>query len=253
MKTRSMFTMLVASASFAAAGLSGWLLLGLIQPSTEAAVSVLQSPPQQMADPLGASLTRLGLRPENMAAAGVTSAVQVQTILNAVKTQLTQSPNALMLADQSVGAARSAVIETTHLVESGKASGEDLQTLSALRSSLESATMSRDQLVASLLDVAETNMNEAQTTALTTIRLNRANWEMPVEFLVTNRAESDWLLIREALAAERINTARGEPVPQEIQSLLTSLRSDAAVATARANLDSSLQTVTSTWNQVVAP
>ncbi|MCC6909711.1 MAG: hypothetical protein IT430_17380 [Phycisphaerales bacterium] len=67
------------------------------------------------------------------------------------------------------------------------------------------------------------------------IQGNRS-WNRPVEFLVVDRADEQWLELRTALAVERQCRERGEVLDVETCALLARLRHAPAVSEARANL-----------------
>ena len=98
---------------------------------------------------------------------------------------------------------------------------------------------------------ATAGLSENQRAALATIRRNR-HWDLPLEFLVVDRAESEWVALRDCLANERIAAKLDDEEPDPVaQAVLGQLRSHPAVLVARGNLDGNLAVLTMVWQQAV--
>src|SRR5262249_37480178 len=99
-------------------------------------------------------------------------------------------------------------------------------------------------------NAATASLSTAQRTALTNIRANK-DWDVPTEFLLVNRPEAQWVLLRSALANERIAAAAGQPASADAQAALNTFRSQTQVAAAKAALDANLAATTTAWNQAL--
>lgn len=249
MRTGKSTLVVLGALSLAACVSAGWLLISLSPRTSEARAIALLSPTQQAPSPseqVRLALYSAGLTPEALAAAGVTGAEQVSAVVAAVKAQFVNNPTALTTAHQAVGLARQAVADLEKAVQSGTGSAESVTSLGQARSSLSTATASRDNLVNGLFTTGTNSLSPAQRATLSTIREN-AKWTCPIEFLCVNRSESDWVALTAALAHERIASKRGTPVDAAVQSALTEARGVPAVATAASNLATHLPSVRQAW------
>ncbi|MCW5766980.1 MAG: hypothetical protein KIT68_13505, partial [Phycisphaeraceae bacterium] len=83
-------------------------------------------------------------------------------------------------------------------------------------------------------------------TRLAAIRANRV-WEVPAPYQVVDRSPEQWLALRNALAAQRIQASRQQEVPGTVTSILTQAASHPAVESARLDFNMNLPAVRSTW------
>jgi hypothetical protein len=79
------------------------------------------------------------------------------------------------------------------------------------------------------------------------LRTNAAH-ELPVEFLVKERSEAEWVAIRKALNNERICAKYGDDPDPAKQAALSTWKSDAAVAAAKSACTTGLASVQDAWN-----
>lgn len=195
------------------------------------------------------ALIRAGLEPNALCAAGV-SAQAVTTLVNNAETHLSQNPGALGSADSAVAEARVNFDSLEHLIQSGQASPEQVGQFGSSSSALANALAQRQTALNNIFGAATTSLSEDQKSILNTIRSN-SGWEMPVEFRTINRAEIQWVSLREALANERISAASGEDPDPDSQTLLAQLGAEPTVAAAIANLQTNLMNVTTAWNSAI--
>lgn len=195
-------------------------------------------------------LLRSGLGADAIAASGVASG-SVLNLLQAAADELNAHPSTLDAADTAYGAAR---VESDRLrakIQSGQASQEEIASYQTQVSNLAAATAQRQTTLDSVFAAATANLTSPQRAALTRIRANRAvdhSKEFPIEFLVVERTEAQWVALRDALANEKQAVKYPDTLNEAAQTLLASARGDASVASARASLTSNLASVTSSWN-----
>jgi hypothetical protein len=207
---------------------------------------LLITPPSTPAD-YPATLIRAGLDPKALAAAGVSSQ-SVSSVLSAAATQMNSAPNDLSNADTAYASARTQVDQLTAQIQSGHGSQDDIATLSTAQSNLATANSQRQAALDAIFNAGTANLSNAQKTALSTIRANRAAWDLPLEFLVVNREQSEWVAVRDALANERIAVSLPDSLSQAAQASLATWRADPAVSAAKASSDANLSAVTTSWN-----
>jgi hypothetical protein len=236
----------------ASAGLIGWLLLTVRPASTVARPATFEQPVQVSTEELRLSLHRLSLEAKALAAAGVTNTSEIAEAVASVENELAENPDVVMTADAAVGAAEQVVTDLEEHIQAGLGTSEDVTALASARNALTAATTSRDQLLDTLFTVGSNAFAEEQRARMANIRANRTDWTVPIEFLTVNRTELDWVFLRDALAHERIAIERGEPVDDDVQTLLTEARGETAVAAAIANLSANLATIEQAWQSATA-
>jgi len=201
---------------------------------------------------LAVALHRVSLDPESLTAAGL-SPTEADEIVGEVQTHMTATPGALDAADAGCASSKIAYNDMLRTIRAGIASEQEVGSLPGLASDLATDESTRDAM---LNDIFETTIalefTNPQQTALENIRANR-HWKLPVEYLVVNRSEQEWVDLRDALAHERICEETGEEVDPEIAAFLAQVRSDAAVSGAMASLSTGLALVTSAWEDAVNP
>lgn len=191
-------------------------------------------------------LLRAGLGPEALAATGLGSS-GVTAVVNAAEAWAAEHPGALTQADAAYAEAKNSSDSLDRKVRSGLASSGEITASATARSQLASATSARDSLIESAFAAGTAGLTTTQRAALQNVRLN-ASWELPVEFKVVTRTELNWVALRSALANEKFCTRRGEEMDASCVQLLGTARSDAAVASAKTNLDSNLSELRNAWN-----
>jgi len=191
-------------------------------------------------------LIMASLDPRSLAAAGLAQESILPT-LQAAADRMNAAPSALESAGSSCATARVAVDALATKIQSGKASQEEVASYPAAKAALESAAAARQTVLDGYFSNAIANLTLNQRTALANIRANKS-WELPVEYLVVNRTEQEWVALRDALANERIAVDLPETLSESAVSLLATVRADSAVSTARTNIQSALASITSAWN-----
>ena len=186
-------------------------------------------------------LYRLGLDPESLAACGVDSGGASIVVAN-LTAHLRENPGAIRDADAAYDEARVAHDQLRERVVAGTAASDgDVAALRTAEQTLASASTARDAAMNAARTAATTDLPEMQRTVLATVHAaeqhgSRVSRAIPVEFMVAERTESQWLAIRNALANERISAKRGELADTASQELLGRVRSEAAVASASAGM-----------------
>ncbi|MGK2922184.1 MAG: hypothetical protein ACSLE4_05265 [Methyloceanibacter sp.] len=195
-------------------------------------------------------LLRAGLGAEALATAGISSG-SVSGMLQAAADELNAHPNDLTAADSNLASARVESDRLRRRIQSGLASQEGIASYQTATSNLASAQTSRQSALDSVFAAATANVTAPQRAALTQIRANRAvdhSKDFPMEFLVVQRPETEWVALRDALANERQAVKYPDLLDQTAQSMLATWRADQGVSSARSSLDSNLTTVTTAWN-----
>lgn len=187
-------------------------------------------------------LIRCGLDAQSLAAAGI-SAGQATSIAQNAKAALLADPKHLSDADVAYAAARSVADVLQRKIQSGRATQEEIASYAPIAAIAETKKSERDAAIEALFGIATQGLAPEAVAKLQTIRANRAAWSAPVEFLVVNRTEKDWVKLRDALANERISAKFDEPADQALAAQLATWRADAAVAAAKAGLNSNLSLV----------
>jgi len=200
--------------------------------------------------PFASSIIRVGLDPEALAAAGVTS-VQVAGVIDAVLASDAAVNGDLAAADADYRSAKGEVDRLTRLVRSGTGSAEDVTALAAARSNLATAEAAQAAAMDALHSAGVAGLSGSVQTALATIRASR-DTKLPVEYLAVSGTRDDWLSLRRALQHEKVAGKTGEEVAEEIATQLATFRARAAVAAARANLDARLAAVHTAWEDALA-
>ena len=179
---------------------------------------------------LEALLHRLGLDAEALAAAGVEPGRVdgiVRRLVEAVAEEdRSVGSNDWRYADAGIRLAQA---------ERDEAARRNPQERQAAEQRLAARIRQRDELMDRLFNQAARPLTAHQRAVLLAIRGNRQR-NVPVEFLVVNRTEEQWLELRDALTAERQCRERGEILDVQTHALLARLRHAPAVSEARANL-----------------
>ncbi len=220
-----------------------WKITSIEQRHATAAMTDLLPTPAEV----GTALLRVGLDPQALAAAGVTPGAASGVVADAAE-HLTSDAAALALADSAFAQARGECDTLRRIIQSGRATPQQLAAYQAAKLQRQQAQAQREELLQQLFDDATAGITNAQRGALATIRGNR-DWGLPVEFLVVDRAEAQWIELRDCLANESIAQEYGEDPDPQAQAFLAEARSNPFVALAGANLQTSLDLVSSAWEQ----
>jgi hypothetical protein len=198
---------------------------------------------------LAVALHRAGLGPEVLAAAGLGPG-NIESVVGEAFQDIAEQPGALDLGDAALGDARRQCSELERIIQSGQATDEQIAAHPAAAAELAQAEAQCEGVLAGLFDAGTAGLSNAQRQKLSAIRANR-RWDLPTEFLVVDRSEAQWVLLRDCLANERIAVQLGEDPDPQAQQILAEGRSHPLVAAAKANLDANLDVVTSVWEQAI--
>ena len=194
-------------------------------------------------------LIRAGLDAKALCAAGVAPGA-ILSVLQSAADNINGAPTALDSADAGFATSNNTADALVRKMQSGKASQEEIASYPAAKTALLSAQGAQQSVLDGYFSAATANLSNAQRLALTNIRANKG-WELPTEYLVVNRTETEWVALRDALANERIAAELPGTLSQTCQALLATVRADPAVAAARTNIQANIQTLTNSWNTAV--
>lgn len=214
-------------------------------------VSPLPAEPEPLKDQeLAIALSRLGLEAHALAAAGLSDS-QTTALVGRVRAHLSEHIQDLRDADQNWASKRAEVDRLERKIRSGKSAPGDLALLSTARTELAAAATQRQEVLDAVSSAAGVNLGSSPLVTLGTIKTNRATWDLPVQYLTQSRELGDWVALRDALANDRISTARGEEPDPQAHQLLLGVQAQPEVASAASNLQSNLALVSSAWNAAV--
>jgi hypothetical protein len=214
--------------------------------SARVSAAILLPTPEEVAS----ALIRAGLDPQALAAGGL-SIGAVQTVVGNVEAFLAAHPGSLQFADSARAEARQQNDQLTRVVQSGTATEDQVNTLPTARAELAQAEAQLTSLLNEIFDTGTASLPQGQRATLIALRANR-NWGLPVEFLVVDRSEPQWVQLRDCLANERISQELDESPDPEAQAWLAQYRANPLVASAKANFDANLGSITAAWNQSAA-
>lgn len=190
-------------------------------------------------------LLRIGMGADVLAASGMTSE-QVATIVGAVESAY--SAPTLVSLDEAFMSAKRTHDTLRRTVQSGKGSAQDVTNLRAAEVTLAQATASRDDYLTNLRRGAMTRATAEQAATLERIQANKG-WQLPVQYLVKDRSEPEWVALRDTLAARDIAERDPEETfPDSAREALARVDAEAEVAQAKVAHDSNLAGVQTAWN-----
>ena len=191
-------------------------------------------------------LRRVGIRPESLAAAGVSSP-SLGTLLEGADDWFVANPSALPNADAAYADARVTRDQLLRKVQSGLATDQEVIDLQQAEAAFDAAELDRTAALDQLFQAASAELSAAQVATLSQIRAN-ARWKFPEHFLVEERDQATWVELRDALANERIAPRFEEEPDAGCQSFLSTMRARPAVSEAEANSDTYLATLQASWD-----
>lgn len=204
--------------------------------------------PAPASTPMAATMMRVGLDAERLAAAGVSSQETSAAIAAAVEEH--DTGDSLAQADADFAACKATCSKLEREIKSGLASSEDVTAYKAAAEDLATLTAARDAALEAIFEAGIVGLSAAEKATLRTIREN-AHWKLPVQYLTVERTEADWVKLRDYLDARRMHQEDGEEVPAEVTSHLATVESADKVSGAKASLDSSLAAIQTAWNAAV--
>jgi hypothetical protein len=207
-----------------------------------------QQPPVSSTD-LTDAMLRGGFDAKALTAIGL-SANGVASFVNAFRDAYATQAPVVNAADTAFDSARVSSDALRRKIESGKGSGEDVTAYQAQMSAMNTAKASRDSALASARAPAEALLSQPQSAQLARIRANKT-WELPMQFLLVDRTEVQWVALRDALANEKIAPRYGEQTSPENAAVLSAARSNPDVAQAKTRLDTNLTAVQAAINAAI--
>ena len=203
------------------------------------------SQPEGPETALRVALLRCGLGAEALAAAACT-AQETTALVEAFDDAAAAQPGVLAQKDAACATARVAKEELERKVASGLATPEQVAALASAKTTLASAESSRTQFLDGLYADATEHLAAGKVATLSMLRTN-ASHDLPVEFLVKERNQAEWVGIRKALNNERICAKYGDPPDPAKQAALAGWNTDAAVAAAKSASTTGLASVQDAW------
>ena len=201
---------------------------------------------------LAVALMRVGLTPEACCAAGL-DATQTAKLVDNARDHLNTNIAALRLADEEYMTAKANHDQLKRLVQSGKATDEQITEFQTAAATLATKTTARDSALSSLYAAAVDGLEGAITTKLGNCKDSR-HWDAcPVQYRVESRSEADWVALRDALANIRIANELDESPAQESTDTVNNADADPDVSAAATALSLNLNTITNAWNDAVYP
>lgn len=206
----------------------------------------------ELSEPTGmeviAALRQTGVTPPVLAAAGVSSD-DMPEVQAAARAWCNLHHADLSAAVASHRTARNSVARLTSIVQSGRATNQEIIDLGTAAATLSDAQSALDALLTDLRDEALTPLSVGERQTLLGF-LGRDHWGLPVEFLSVDRTESEWVRLRSALAAERIANRKGQNMDHDLSAYLNAARAQASVVAAAANRDTNLPGVQAAFANV---
>ncbi len=230
-------------------------VLGLVALAGTAAVTVLlarQPQPQPPAPPastarLAVMLHTAGLKPDGLAAAGVTPSQTTAAILR-VREQLPQLAAQFDATQDAYSAASIEHDRLERLVRSGAGTRQDAAALAAARTQLQAAAAERASAIRAFIQTADLGPEVASRVAALG---DRRGDGLPTHDRAAARSDGEWLALRHARASAEVHTRLGEKVPQPARAVILASEGNPAVAAALANLQVNGAAVEAAWTQAV--
>jgi hypothetical protein len=235
-------TVLPLTLIVAASAVAYSTLTGNAPAATSTAAAPLASEPDLV---VRGALARAGLAGPALAVAGL-GVADVPALITRTQSSAVVRQNLLTAASQAAGEAKVLAQRLEDAVREGQ--HERLQEMQAARAALAAAEAHQADLIEQVFTAATTGLDQAVIARLRQVRENRRYMQLPLEFLVVARTETDWRALKDSLTHERVCTKLGEPTNAEVMQRLAAFRADEQVAAARARLDANLAPVEAAWN-----
>lgn len=189
----------------------------------------------------------VALTPETLAAAGVSPA-RLDGVVANVREHLAEEGFALQAAREEAAAAKTRFELLLRRVRGASGTPADVAALSAARAELRAADARLRAALDACFAAGTAGLEPSQVLTLRRIRANQG-WEIPVQHLVVDRTEAEWVALREALANERISQAFGEAADEESHRRVLQSSGSPAVAAASVGLSSNLTAMQEAWRE----
>jgi hypothetical protein len=192
-----------------------------------------------------AAMLRSGLSPQTLLAAGL-DAQAVGLTASLGRGHLAENWLPFRAAETRLDAARDACETLERKVRQGVAKGEEESQFAAAQAELAAAELDYQAGAGALRSAALQGASGAQREAFDRI-LGGVPRDLPVQYAVVERADAEWVHLRDALANLRISAQLGEEPDPECVSSVNKANADPAVAAAAAGLQS-LPAAEEAWN-----
>jgi hypothetical protein len=186
----------------------------------------------------GRYLDVLGLSPDALAAAGVTSQ-QAGVIATNLQDYLDGDGSGLQDAIDAWGAANRDADMARRAVQSGKG---DVETASSLNSALASALAAKNSAINATVAAAAGQLDNSVLEALARIKANR-HQNVPVQYLVIDRTAEQWRQLRDALSQKKFRDSVGAGLDADAAAIISDADADTAVSTAVGRVVSNLAAI----------
>ena len=205
----------------------------------------VEPPPPPVNTVFAGVLVRVGLGADSLAAAGISQS-QVASLVGALEGQY--NPATLANLDEAFIQAKQNHDRLRRKVMSGLGTQQDVAALRSAETTLSNATGARDNHINALREAALGTVAPERATVVRRVVANRS-WSLPVQYLVKDRTEAQWVALRDALDMKRASERDAEePLTEEHQTLLAGVDAESEIATAKVNLNTNLATVQNAWN-----
>jgi hypothetical protein len=141
--------------------------------------------------------------------------------------------------DAAYAAARVECDVLERRLRSGLASAQQVSDCQAAIAAFDAVETAREAAIQDIIGAAETGLAVAKAATLTMIRGNRS-WRLPLQYLVEDRDQADWVYVRDCLDNERISADFEEEPDDTLQAHLTTVDANSDVSAAKPSLDVSL-------------
>lgn len=207
--------------------------------------------PTSMASPsitrikLASVLIDLGFGPESLCACQIAPAA-VSSFVQTARSTLDSRTDDITSAEGRISTARTALAS----LQSRRDPPASAEEIAAAGSELEAARNAFATLQAELFASLVQAFTPDQQQALTRARANR-QWGVPIQYLVTDRTPSEWVNLREALAAARDAESHQRTADSAVQAIISSAESSPATAAAVQALSLHRMDCRAAWSRAV--
>ncbi len=196
-----------------------------------------------------AELAAVGLSPDVLCAAGLTSQQAASVVGNAMA-HLAEHGEDLALAIAAHTTAKAEVERLERVTVLGMASQQEAADLAAARQSLVGATSAMTSARAALFDAATQGLSASTKALIQRFHAHRGR-DVHMKYLGADRSEAEWRALREALANVSIAARRNEAVDSVSASIVAAEDSTEETIRASASL-LNLEDVRASWRSATS-
>lgn len=196
------------------------------------------SPPPARTEVMAAAM-RAGLHADALLAAGVGSQ-SFPSIVNGVRDYLTAHPGQMRSLDTQVDSARRAASPRARADAPNPQAG----------TTPDQALAARDAFYSAMFDAATTSLSQEQKAMLLAQKRNKGK-SVPAKYLVIDRSDAEWVVLRDALADQAIASRDGRQAPDSVQQVIASADANAAVSSAGQRLSGDRTAMRTAWTQAL--